>query len=129
MMADAQFKVKSTYKTEHILSIRLGFIDLNYDGSYYLAMETTNQFDDPLILPLGKSKQKAMETIESLINITTTIKKEDTITIMTLYGEEFRIYKHGKNIISIDADYRAGYSNITKAELKRILDTIAYDIR
>lgn len=128
-VADAQIKVKSKSNMETLLSIRMGFITLNYDGSYYLAMSTTNKFDKPMILPLGKSKEEAIETTKSLIEITTTIGKGDCVKIVSAYGTEFRIYRFAKNTITINADGHAAASNTNKAELTKILDKITFDVR
>ena len=127
--ADAQIVVKDKMNIETLLSIRMGFIKLNYDGSYYLAMSTTNQFDRPMILPLGKDKTEAIKTIEALIEITTTIKNGDCIKIESAYGTEFRIYRFAKNTITINADGYAAASNTNKAELTKILDKITFDVR
>lgn len=125
VMADAQIVVKDKNTTETLLSIRMGFIALNCSGgSYYLAMSTTNKFDRPMILPLGKDKDEACATIESLIEITTTIGKDDCVRIESAAGEEFRIYRFAKNTITINADGYAAASNTSKAELNRILDKI-----
>lgn len=128
-LANAQITIKGKQNTETLLSIRMGFIRLNYDGSYYLAMSTTNQFDDAMILPLGKNKQEAMTTTQSLIDISTTIKKGDCIEVESIYGQTFRIYIFAKNTITIQSDGYAAMSNTNKAELTRILDTITYDVR
>lgn len=129
IITDAQIVVKDKTNTETLLSIRMGFIKLNYDGSYFLAMSTTNQFDRPMILPLGKDKAEAIKTIESLIEITSTIKKGDCIKIESAYGTEFRIYRFAKNTITINADGYAAASNTNKAELNKILDIITFDVR
>lgn len=128
-MADAQISVSSKTNTERLLSIRMGFITLNYDGQYYLAMSTTNQFDKPMILPLGKTKEEAIETTKSLIEITTTIGKGDCVEIVSAYGTQFRIYRFAKNTITINADGYAAASNTNKAELTKILDKITFDVR
>lgn len=128
-IAEAQISVTSKSNNEKLLSIRMGFITLNYDGSYYLGMQTTNQFDNHMILPLGKTKEEAIKTVQALIDITTTIAKGDCITIESVYGTKFRIYRYAKNTITIHADGYAGYSNTNKNELTRILDTITFDVR
>ena len=92
-------------------------------------MSTTNQFDSPMILPLGKDKTEAIKTIKALIEITTTIKTGDCITIESIYGTEFRIYRFAKNTIVINADGYAAASNTNKAELTKILDMITFDVR
>lgn len=128
-ISEAQISVKSKSTTERLLSIRMGFITLNYDGQYFLAMSTTNQFDKPMILPLGKTKNEATETIKSLIEITTTIGKGDCVRIVSAYGTEFRIYRFAKNTITINADGYTAASNTSKAELIKILDAISFDAR
>ena len=128
-MADAQITIKSKSNKETLLSIRMGFITLNYDDRYYLALSTTNQFDDLMILPLGKEKKEAMSTIEALIDITTTIKKGDSVSIESIYGQEFLISWFAKNTILIHSKGYAASSNTNKAELTRILDAITFDVR
>jgi len=128
VIADAQITIKGKSNTETLLSIRMGFITLKYDGTYYLTMSTTNQFDDPMILPLGKDKKEAMQTLDALIDITTSIKKGDCIKIESIYGEEFRIYRFAKNTITIHADGYAAPSNTNKLELTRILDHLTFEV-
>lgn len=127
-VANSQIKVTGKVSTEKLLSIRMGFIELKYDGSYYLLMSTTNRFDDPIILLLGKDKEEAMQTLQSLIDITTSIQKGECITIENA-AEELRIYRQAKNTILIFTNGRAGNSNTNKAELTRCLDAVSFDIR
>lgn len=127
-VANAQIKVTSKVSTERLLSIRMGFIELKYNGSYYLMMSTTNRFDDPIILLLGKDKEEAMQTLQSLIDITTSIKKGDCVTIQNA-SEELQIYRYAKNTISIYSEGRAGSANTNKSELTRCLDAVSFDVR
>lgn len=128
-MADAQIKIESRKTTETLLSLRMGFIDLTYNGSYFLSMSTTNQFDDPIVISLGKDKQEAMQTLQNLIDLTTSIKKGECITIENTFGEKLRIFRYCKNTISIFSDGRAGSSNTNKSELSRCLDSVTFDAR
>ena len=67
MMAEAQIKITEKSNTQKLMTIRMGKINLFFDNDYYLALETSNQFDDPMILPLGKDKKTAIETLENLM--------------------------------------------------------------
>lgn len=129
-IADAQITIKSKSNTKTLLSIRMGVITLEYEENdcFYLAMSTTNQFDDAIILPLGKDKREAMQTLNDLIDITTSMKKGDSITIESAYDREFRIYRRAKNTIAIYADGYAGSASTNAAELKRILDHLTFEV-
>ena len=129
MMAEAQIKITEKSNTQKLMTIRMGKINLFFDNDYYLALETSNQFDDPMILPLGKDKKTAIETLENLIDIVASIKKGDAIKIESAYEREFRIYRSAKNTISIHSDGYAGFAYTTKAELTRLLDCVTFDIR
>lgn len=128
-MADAQIKITGKRNVQTLMSIRMGMIDLDYDGKYYLAMRTSNQFDDTMILPLGGDKQVAMQTLQDLIDIATSLKKGDSIKIESAYGREFRIYRLAKNAVGIYADGYAGYASTSKTELTRLLDCVMFDVR
>lgn len=127
--AGAQIVVTGKSQAETITSIRMGFIRLNYDGEYYLSMSTTNQFDDRMVISLGKDKKEAAQTMQSLLDIVTGIKKGECVRIRNTAGEEFRIYRFAKKSITIHSDGYAAASNMSVREAEALLEGVLYDVR
>lgn len=124
-MADAQIKKKSTTKTETILSLRMGCMNLKLsEGTYYISMLTTNQFDDAMLLKLGNSKESAIQSLNDLIEISSNISGQECVKIDNGYGRELRIYKGAMGGISIHADGYAGCVNTAKSEFRKMLDKL-----
>lgn len=125
IMADAQIQKKSTTKTETLLSLRMGYMKLTLsDGKYVIRMLTTNQFDDALILKIGETKESAIQSLNDLMEICTTITGQDCVRIDNGYGRELRFYKGAMGGVTIHADGYAGYVNTAKSEFKKMLDQL-----
>lgn len=123
IMADAQIKKTGTYKSETISSARMGIVSLRHDKSYYLAIRTTNQFDDAMILELGKTKESAIQSLSDLLDILENLQGKETQYIDNGYGKQFRLHKE-LNALHIHADGYAGVGGITKAELKKFIKAL-----
>lgn len=124
-MAEAQIQKKSTSKTETLLSLRMGYMNLKYsEGTYFLTMLTTNQFDDAMILKIGETKESAIQSLNDLMEICTTITGQDCVRIDNGYGRELRFYKGAMGGVTIQADGYAGYVNTAKSEFKKMLNKL-----
>lgn len=127
-MADAQIQITHKSNTKTLTSVRLGFISmLRNSGYFYLVFQTNSQFDDSMIIQLGKDKKESIETLQSLIDIIASMKKGDSVTINNL-GQEFRLYRYAKNSITIHADGFAGNSNTNKNEMEFFLDHLMFEV-
>ena len=127
-MANAQIQVTHKSSIQTLTSVRLGFISLmTNDGHFYLSFQTSNQFDDSMIIKLGEDKKEAIETLQSFISIIVSMKKGDSVTINSA-NKEFRLYRYAKNTILIFADGYAGNSNTNKAEMEKFLDYLMFEV-
>jgi hypothetical protein len=124
-MADAQIKKTGETKTETISSLRTGVVSLKLSkGMYYLTLRTTKQFDDPMILKLGDSKESAIQSLNDLIDILDSLQGNATQYIDNGFGKEFRLFKM-MGALYIDADGYAGNGNISKGELNKLIKALS----
>ena len=123
MAADAQVQVKKKSTSETIFSGRMGGISVDViDGSYFLSIKSTNQFDKYYVIHIGENAGEAVTSIESFIDIAETIKKGESFEIETLTST-FTIYKGAfKNEIWFKASGYAGYASTNVYEMNKILD-------
>jgi hypothetical protein len=124
-MADAQIQKTGTFKTTTLASVRMGFVNLKLsgDGTYYLAMKTTNQFDDYMILKLGENKESAIQSLNDLVGIFDSLNGEASQYIQNGYGRELRLWKLMGGLY-LSSDGYAGDANIGKGELKKFIKAI-----
>jgi hypothetical protein len=126
MMADAQIQKKATTKIETLLSLRMGYMNLKLsEGTYFISMLTTNQFDDAMVLKLGETKESAAQSLNDLMEISTTISGQECVRIDNGYGRELRFYKGAMGGVTIQADGYAGVVNTAKSEFKKMLDKLS----
>ena len=79
IMADAQIQVNKQPKRETIKSLRMGYVELTKtSNTYFLTMISDNQFDKAYVIMLGVSYEAAVESLNSLIEVSTTITKDDS---------------------------------------------------
>lgn len=125
IMADAQIQKKSTTKTETLLSLRMGYMNLKLsEGMYFITMLTTNQFDDAMLLKLGDTKESAIQSLNDLMEITSSISGQECVRIDNGFGRELRFYKGAMGGVSINADGYAGTVNTAKSEFKKMRDKL-----
>lgn len=96
--------------------------ELRYDTSdstYYLALTTTNQFDDPMIFKLGKGDKSAIQTLKDLISFLETSQKGDVIEVDNGFGETYNIRKYDNKNLVITANGYAGHRFIWMMKLDR----------
>lgn len=123
MAADAQVQVKKNSTSEKIYSGRMGNISVNcMEGSFFLSICSTNQFDKFYVIHLGENAEEAITSIESFIEIAKTIKKGESYDIKTP-TKNYTIYKGAfKNEIWFKASGYAGYASTNVYEMNKILD-------
>lgn len=123
MAADAQVQVKKKSTSETIFSGRMGGISVDViDGSYFLSIKSTNQFDKYYVIHIGQNASEAVASIESFIDIAKTIKSGESYEIETPIST-FSIYKGAfKNEIWFKTTGYGGYAVTNVRELSKILD-------
>ena len=124
-MADAQIQVNKCPKVETIKSIRLGYVTLDKtEEVYFLSMISDNQFDNSYIIVLGEGKDAATQSLNSLIEISSTITKEDSFEFNDgLY--DYHIFRGPfKSEVWFKADGYAGYGKTSTAELNSLLKAL-----
>lgn len=94
--ANAQIKIGSkNEKVETLGSVRMGAIALKYGfGDYYITGQTSNQFDDPIILDLGSTLEQARESFDGLLSLYDLGNKE-TADFKDANGREWFVMKVG----------------------------------
>lgn len=124
-MADAQIQKTGSFKAKTLATARMGVVNLKLDGDgiYYLAMKTTNQFDDYMVLKLGENKESAIQSLNDLIDIFDSLNGDAVQYINNGYGIELRLWKFMGGLY-ISADGYAGDGNVGKGELKRFISAI-----
>lgn len=121
-MADAQIQVEKHPKIEKIKSARFGVIDLKKMGdSYYIALSSSNRYDDPYIINLGDDKQSTINSLNSLIEICETITNEDTFEFNDGVNDFLVFRGTVKGELWIRSDGYAGHGIILKSDLNSFL--------
>lgn len=94
--AQAQIQIgKKNEKVETLGSVRMGAIALKYGfGDYYITSQTSNQFDDPIIIDLGKTIEQARESFDGLLSLYDLGNKESA-TFKDANGREWFVIKYG----------------------------------
>lgn len=127
MIAEAQIVVKEKTKVETIKRLRMGWVSLDKTGtSYFLCIRSDNQFDDTYTIHLGQSKEDAISSLYTLIELTKTLKKDESVKFDNI-NEELSIHLGLlKGEIWFKSKYRAGWGKISKKELNTLLDTLLF---
>lgn len=124
-MADAQIQVKKQPKIETIKSLRMGYVTLSKtEESYFLSMTSDNQFDHAYVIFLGEGKEAAVQSLNSLIEVSSTIAKDDSFEFNDGI-KNFRIYRGMfKSEVWFKADGYAGYGKTSTTELNNLLKAL-----
>ena len=124
-MADAQIKVNKQPKRETIKSLRMGYVTLSKtEESYFLSMTSDNQFDHTYVIFLGEGKEAAVQSLNSLIEISSTITKDDSFEFNDGI-KDYRIFRGMcKSEVWFKADGYAGYGKTSTAELNTLLKAL-----
>lgn len=89
------------------------------DSTYYIALTTSNQFDDYMMFKLGKGKESALQTIDDLLAFMEQGEKGDVITVENGFGKEYRIYVYDHLNLDMASDYHVGTRIIQKPRMNR----------
>jgi putative component of toxin-antitoxin plasmid stabilization module len=89
------------------------------DSAYYIALTTSNQFDDYMMFKLGKGKESALQTIDDLLAFMEQGEKGDVISVENGFGKEYRIYVYDHLNLNMASDYHAGTRIIQKPRINR----------
>lgn len=126
-IADAQIIIKEKVKIETIKSLRMGWVTLEHsDGYYMMTIRSDNQFDDAYVLSLGLGKAQAIASLQTLVAIASTLKKNESVAF-TNGGKEYTIHRGLiKGELWIKGEYYAGWGKVAKVELNSLLDALQY---
>lgn len=89
------------------------------DSTYYIALTTTNQFDDYMMFKLGKGKESALQTIDDLLAFMEQGEKGDVISVENGFGQEYRIYVYDHLNLNMASDCHAGTRIMQKPRINR----------
>lgn len=94
---------------------------MSFRNDIYISAPSLNRFDDYYMIELGDSMSKAIESVNSLIEILDSIKENDCYEI-TSFGKIINICRGiYSGTIMFKADGYADFGNLTRHELKQIL--------
>ena len=124
-MADAQIQVNRQPKRETIKSLRMGCVSLyKTEESYFLSMTSDNQFDKSYVILLGESKEAAAESLQSLIEMSSTITKDESFEFNDGI-KDYSIFRGTfKSEVWFKGDGHAGYGKTSTAELNTLLKAL-----
>ena len=128
-IASAQIQVKKAPTSKTLISLRMGMVSLSQIGdNFYLVLQSDNQYDKAYVIHLGKEKAASIQSLESLIEIASTIKKDDFYQLDNT-DENLTIMRGlVKTEIWIKGRYHAGYGKTSKGELEKILDKLTFEV-
>ena len=124
--ASAQISNVTTYGgSRTIARFRAGLCSLNeHEDVYYLALISTNRYDDASIFYLGKGKDSAVQTLQDLLDLHKSMEKGDFATFTIIV--EMRMFKYSVskfdmfNFIIHDNDI-AGTIYLATSEIKNLI--------
>ena len=124
-IAEAQIQVNKQPKRETIKSLRMGYVTLTKtEETYFLSMISDNQFDKSYVILLGESKETAIQSLNSFIEISSTITKDDSFEFNDGI-KNYRIYRGMfKSEVWFKADGYAGYGKTSTTELNNLLKAL-----
>ena len=124
-MSDAQIQVNKQPKREIIKSLRMGGVSLWKTGeSYYLGIYSNNKFDKTYVIFLGEGKDAATESINSFIEISSNITKDDQFEFSDQVNNYFITKGMFKGEIWFKTNGYAGYGITTTSELNNLLKAL-----
>lgn len=123
MICNAQLNITDKHSKVEIESTRMGNCRLmQWDETFYIA--TISNYDDTFILYLGNSTHQAIHTIEDLLNLCSTIKDQDSISIDN-NGQSCRISKGTMpGLLAFNQSGLGGFAEISKMEFKKFLKAL-----
>lgn len=124
--ASAQISnVKTHDAIRTIARFRSGLCSLNADGDiYYLALNSTNRFDDPVLVYLGEGRDSAIQTLVDLQMLHKSMGKksfaEFTIKVKGI-EKVYKVMKADKNFFSFYDIGAAGSVYLSMKEVKPLM--------
>ena len=126
--AFSQIKIQdeTNNKTTKIASVRAGNVSLQHSANlgYYIVLSTSNRFDDPVLLGLGKDKDAASLSIASFMNM---YDKADEYTadISDAFQQKIDIRKWGAPrkgtlTFTVRETVQAGIASIHRIEMVKL---------
>lgn len=133
--ASAQISnVENKMTSWKIASARAGMITLKCSETpgdkfptFYLVINSSNQFDDPLILYLGYGEESATRTLEDLAQLAKSIGKGQRLSFTTTTPgrlHEYNVTRGGKNVLIFQEEMMAGIASVTAYELRMLRDAM-----
>ena len=124
-IAEAQIQVKKQPKIETIKSLRMGYVELcKSEEVHFLALRSDNQFDDSYVIFLGPNRKAAIESLKSLIEVASTITKDDSFEFND-GNRDYHIYRGTfKSEVWFKGKGHAGYGKTSTAELNTLLKAL-----
>lgn len=122
----AQISNVTTYDGIHTIArFRAGLNSLNEDEDvYYLALISTNRYDDVSIFYLGKGKDSAVQTLKDLLDLHKSMEKGDFATF-TINIEKrkikYSVSKFDMFNFSIHDNDIAGTIYLATSEIKNLI--------
>lgn len=124
--ASAQISNVTTYDAIHTIArFRAGLCSLNEDEDvYYLALISTNRYDDASIFYLGKGKDSAVKTLKDLLDLHKSMEKGGfaTFTInVEMRKFKYSVSKFDMFNFSIHDNDIAGTIYLATSEIKNLI--------
>ena len=124
--ASAQISNVTTHDAIHTIArFRAGLNSLNEDEDvYYLALISTNRYDDSSIFYLGKGKDSAVQTLKDLLDLHKSMQRGDFATF-TINVEKrkikYSVSKFDMFNFSIHDNDIAGTIYLATSEIKNLI--------
>lgn len=127
--APAQVSVKEQYTSKTLKSIRMGYVKVTQfsDGErsiFSLVLRSTNEFENPLSVYLGKTREQAAETMNGIVALFDTIDKGVTV-FSTPDGKEQHVTRGLSGNMYFLPDHKAGDFIMGRGEAKRCAEALA----
>ena len=124
--ASAQISNVTTYDAIHTIArFRAGLCSLNeHEDVYYLALISTNRYDDASLFYLGKGKDSAVQTLKDLLDLHKSMQRGDFATF-TINVEKrkirYSVSKFDMFNFSIHDNDVAGTIYLATSEIKNLI--------
>lgn len=105
----AQLNYKTTQSPVDVWTILGGSAGVSYiNGAYHLYLTTSNQYDAPILITLGKTKAQSLATLADLKALLDNFPKDQDIELEQ--GTRCTLKRNGAHSAWIFSPDRAGYS-------------------
>lgn len=124
-IAEAQIQVKKKPQIETIKSLRMGYVELcKSEEVHFLSLRSDNQFDNPYFILLGEGKEAAIESLNSLVQVASTITKDDSFEFNDGRNDFYICRGMFKGEVWFKAKGFAGYGKTSTTELNNLLKAL-----